>query len=418
MTSTAPKQLNRAKCVRREGPMCSEAYELLRNLRPLVNLPPSLIPSETNHPPLMHRGYPVHETIVRPYATEHNLLEHDDTGEINWFRTWGKIWNKLDTEFDVGVELIQVWEVPGGALWAVQNNYDMIDPTKKPVPQEVWQAFGKALGYKNPPKWYLDMRYGIYRHSRPQAAAAAASKEYARPTEESNLGRLGHPGPAQCSATARGVVGTLRLLEVQVDHLVPPSAMISTAPKRSNRARCVRREGPMCPEAYALLRSLRPLPDLPPDLIPSETNQPPLMHQGYPMHETVVRPYAVEHNLLEHDDKGKIDWFPTWGNIWKKLDTNFDVGAELIQVWEVPGGALWVVQNNYDMVNPTKKPVPQEVWQAIGKALGYKNPPKWYLDMRWGFYPQRRIRTAALKQALAICPAERRSTDNRRLSVD
>ncbi|KDQ64780.1 hypothetical protein JAAARDRAFT_28420 [Jaapia argillacea MUCL 33604] len=174
MTSTFPKRWNRAKCVRREGPMRPEAYELLRKLRPLATLPPELIPSETNHPPLMHQGYPMHETIVRDYAIEHNLsgCRH------------GKIWNKLDTEFDVGAELIQVWEVSGGALWVVQNNYDMVDPTKKPVPQEVRQAFGKALGYKNPPKWYLDMRRGIYPLHRRRTAPSTISAT--RPTGEPN----------------------------------------------------------------------------------------------------------------------------------------------------------------------------------------------------------------------------------------
>ncbi|KDQ64785.1 hypothetical protein JAAARDRAFT_28428 [Jaapia argillacea MUCL 33604] len=87
MTSTFPKRLNRAKCVRREGPMLPEAYELLRKLRPLATLPPELIPSETNHPPLMHQGYPMYKTIVRDYAISHNLIHRYANGKIEWLQT-------------------------------------------------------------------------------------------------------------------------------------------------------------------------------------------------------------------------------------------------------------------------------------------------------------------------------------------
>ncbi|KDQ64784.1 hypothetical protein JAAARDRAFT_188075 [Jaapia argillacea MUCL 33604] len=94
----------------------SQDIEMLLDLRTLSNLPPKLIPSETNHPPLMHRGYPIHEDMILEYATENDLVDRDDNREIEWLETWGNVWKKLDSDFNVGAELIQVWEVYGGAL--------------------------------------------------------------------------------------------------------------------------------------------------------------------------------------------------------------------------------------------------------------------------------------------------------------
>ncbi|KDQ64778.1 hypothetical protein JAAARDRAFT_202063 [Jaapia argillacea MUCL 33604] len=117
------------------------------------------------------------------------------------------------------------------------------------------------------------------------------------------------------------------------------------------------------------------------------------MYQGYPLNKTIILPLATEHNLVARDANGEILWLPTWSNVWRKLDGVFEVKAPIEQVWEVGGGVLWVFQSNYDMVDPTKKPIPAEIWKVIGEMLGYKKPPRWYMDMDYGLYSDELVDT-------------------------
>ncbi|KDQ64779.1 hypothetical protein JAAARDRAFT_28419 [Jaapia argillacea MUCL 33604] len=115
----AKQPIERTACKPRVGPLDPQIVARLMKLRPLKELPPELIPSGSNRPPIMWQGYPANQTIILPFATEHNLVDRDQQGEILWLTTWEKSWGKLDGEFTRRAELAQVWEVRGGVLWVV-----------------------------------------------------------------------------------------------------------------------------------------------------------------------------------------------------------------------------------------------------------------------------------------------------------